>query len=135
MGAVEILRECRVPVHTSHSQSCPLGSDCDINLSKEEMKYQSLLQPQRTVSPARTAVHRSIPPTARTGVSGLISRYTTLEGLDLHYITEKIKWFISSSIFCMQLIFGPQRSKFIKWYSSDCIFGGQSMMMPWFSWT
>lgn len=44
----------------------PLGSDCDIKLSKEEMKYQSLLQPQRTVSPAQTAVHRSIPPTART---------------------------------------------------------------------
>lgn len=80
----------RVPVHTSHSQSCPLGSDCDINLSKKDMKYQSLLQPQRTVSPARTAVHRSIPPTARTGVSGLISRYTT----DPHSIVmDKTKWF------------------------------------------
>lgn len=29
-----------------------------------------------------TAVHRSIPPTVRRGASGLISRYTTLQGLD-----------------------------------------------------
>lgn len=52
---VEILREYIViylytPVTLRIS---PLGPDCDINLSKEEMKYQSLLQPQRTVSPAQ----------------------------------------------------------------------------------